>query len=369
MVPEFVGKIIDSRQHRAIGSGFLVLVDRERNEILIATCFHVIERHRTSKHLKFQFFHEGVTVDISCTDQFDQTHDVALLKGEIASSLPTNLQSCVLLSPPHISNGTRFFTVGFGKIPNNNLRANIDYITAVGSISGMSNFNGVEYLQLDSKGILVGMSGSPIIAPKLPFVVGMITFRHNVNPTQQTWSRDLAFATFSAHISALDKRLTGFFLPKDQFASNQSKVDSFLSNGNWYRISNVLLGKSFSLAVARHSPNQLYMCPTNDEDSQWWRIEKYIWNGHYRFTNKFLGSDRWLDTYGIAPHKPFMGETGGFSGQSWVLWEVKKGIYRLTNMFLGDNRALSATIEYENSPSMEIVTNDSSQQWRIDKVE
>ena len=60
----------------------------------------------------------------------------------------------------------------------------------------------------------------------------------------------------------------------------------------------------------------------------------------YRLTNSFLGEKRSLDTYSNNKNDPFMGETGGYSGQYWNLTSLGGGYYRLTNSFLGADRSL-----------------------------
>ena len=46
-------------------------------------------------------------------------------------------------------------------------------------------------------------------------------------------------------------------------------------------------------------------------------------NYYYRLTNTFLGEGRSLDTYSGKTNEPFMGKTGNYSGQFWILTKIK----------------------------------------------
>jgi WD40 repeat protein len=89
----------------------------------------------------------------------------------------------------------------------------------------------------------------------------------------------------------------------------------------------------------------------------------------YRLVNEALGGERSLDTYGVYPYEPFMGESAKFSGQSWQLTPEGSEYYRLTNQFLGKEWALAVSEDGENRLLMADTGGRQAQNWKLVAVD
>lgn len=95
---------------------------------------------------------------------------------------------------------------------------------------------------------------------------------------------------------------------------NQLWRFSPLGNG-YYRITNKSLGESHAIDSDTQAPN---LRPTGNFSGQFWKVIP-TGNGFYRLSNMFQTDAKSFDTYGNAPHDPFLGNTGNYSGQFWRL--------------------------------------------------
>ncbi len=194
-VPSYIGKILFG--DKVIGTGFVV-----HKTGLIATCAHVLQAVDNSpagKTFVFQPLVKGTPLTAIATDRIDSKCDVALLR--LTAPLPKNTRIARLISSSHAKQGTPFQVVGYGRLADVNHSYN--FSPATGFVVGTSDRDGIELLQLDSKQILPGMSGAPVIVEDLGGVVGIVSGRYSIDPTKQTFMRDVGWATKSESLIAL----------------------------------------------------------------------------------------------------------------------------------------------------------------------
>lgn len=161
---------------------------------------------------------------------------------------------------------------------------------------------------------------------------------------------------------------TAILLPN--FAKSESNTSSStlkIDPNKWYRLTNSYLKGGRSLDTYSDGENKPFMGETGNFSGQYWKLTP-IGNGYYRLTNKFLGESRSLDTYRDKENKPFMGKTGDYSGQYWKLSIDKNGSYRLTNKFLGKSRSLDTYSDKENKPFMGKTGSYSGQYWELSQI-
>ena len=136
----------------------------------------------------------------------------------------------------------------------------------------------------------------------------------------------------------------------------------------WYKISNVFLGDEYSLSVKDNDDHNPVMSPAANLQEQRWKFIKEHDN-YYRIINEHVGEYRSLDNYLDGSNEPFLGKTGIFFAQFWLLTHIEKDSYKLTNSFLGKRTVLSINPKDKLLPIMEKLNNKKVQVWRIQKIE
>jgi hypothetical protein len=197
-VPPYIGKLLWN--DKVIGTGFFV-----SNDGLIATCYHVLKvvgDPPIGKTVMFQLLTQDRIVKAAVTNKLDPKHDVALLQA--IEPFPSEIEVARLVDSNAVKPGAQFSVIGYGEIddPGHTYK----YVSARGEIIGPVSRDGVDLLQLESKQILRGMSGAPVVVEELGEVVGVISGRYSVHP-DQTWMRDTGWAAKSEALVALDDRL------------------------------------------------------------------------------------------------------------------------------------------------------------------
>lgn len=182
----YIGTIFLKNQ--PIGTGFLV-----HTSGIVATCYHVVKRAGEpveGKVFSFAPLSGGEHLRLIMTNKFDQVNDLALLN--IDGEMPPGLKMATLMSSDNAKPGTTFRIQGYGILENEG--ASSKYFSALGTITGPTNRAGIEMIQLNSKQILQGMSGGPVVIAETGEVAAVLSGRYSVNPNDQFWMRDTAFA-------------------------------------------------------------------------------------------------------------------------------------------------------------------------------
>jgi len=155
---------------------------------------------------------------------------------------------------------------------------------------------------------------------------------------------------------------------KPQPPAIETTASSFQPDPNmWYRLTNSFLGDGRSLDTYSGTDNRPFMGQTGNYSGQYWRFTA-VGNGYYRMTNSFLKEDRSFDTYSNGENQPFMGKSGGYSGQFWKITRLDNGYFRFTNSFLGDGRSLDTYSGEVNDPFMGQTGNYSGQFWKLTPI-
>lgn len=201
VVPLFIGRLIWKNQ--LVGTGFLV-----HSSGLIATCAHVVEVIQpgeipVGEIFIFEFLSSGQRRRAIVTDKFNQKFDVALL--QLSGSLPEGVKSAVLLQSTAVKSGADFRVTGYGQI--NDPEHQVEFSSAAGVVVGPTLRDGVHLLQLDSKQVVPGMSGSPVLVQANNGVIGVISGRYNQDPKTGFFMRDTVWATKSEDLASLDQNL------------------------------------------------------------------------------------------------------------------------------------------------------------------
>jgi len=187
--------------NKPVGTGFLV-----HESGLIATCYHVVRVAGDSpegQRFIFEFLTDGQTRRAIVTDKLDPQHDIALL--QLTGPLPKEVEPVTLINSEATRSGMNFQVIGFGEV--NDPTHQYRYSSATGVIVGPTDRDGVDLLQLESKQVLRGMSGGPVIAGAVKGVVGLISARYNIDPSTGLWMRDTVWAARSEQIAALHPKL------------------------------------------------------------------------------------------------------------------------------------------------------------------
>lgn len=201
-VPPFIGRLIWNNE--PVGTGFLI-----HQNGLIATCAHVVEDRETGEIpvgevLIFEFLSSGQRRRVKVTNKFNQKYDVVLL--QLSGSIPEEVKSAVLIQSSAAKSGMGFQVTGYGQI--NDPNHQFDFSSATGVVVGPTLRDGVHLLQLDSKQIVPGMSGGPVMVEELNGVVGVISGRYNQDPRTGFFMRDTVWAAKSEDLAVLDQNLS-----------------------------------------------------------------------------------------------------------------------------------------------------------------
>lgn len=199
-VPSYIGQLISD--NRFLGTGFFV-----SNTGIIATCYHVLSplgEQPAGKFIKFHLLNSTLELDCVITDKLDAVNDVALLK--LVGSLPSQEIRVPMLLDSQLAKGNMSLQVtGYGQV--NDDEHKYDFVSAIGTIAGSIGRDGLDLIQLDSKQILPGMSGAPVIIEELGGVIGIVSGRYSIDPNSELWLRDMAWAVRIEHLVSLESEI------------------------------------------------------------------------------------------------------------------------------------------------------------------
>ena len=114
-----------------------------------------------------------------------------------------------------------------------------------------------------------------------------------------------------------------------------------LDTSFYYRLTNKFQGPGQSLDVHSDGSRRLKMAPTADFSGQHWRLID-LGSGKYALRTQYLGECFSLDVINDgANDKPWLNTTGNFTGQSWSLTQWADKSFKLSNDFTGSGKSLN----------------------------
>lgn len=166
-VESFTGQIRDDTGV-VYGSGFVVICSK--SEILVATCYHVVQKSlESNSKIYFKLFSadEEIRVDISASDEVT---DMALLCGVNTKSWE--------IQPPKLSFSETYpvdncLVQGYMTPESYNDSRILKYSSVAGLAVGPEKRDGVEWIKLSIPNVYKGLSGSPVILKNPLRVIGI----------------------------------------------------------------------------------------------------------------------------------------------------------------------------------------------------
>lgn len=165
----------------------------------------------------------------------------------------------------------------------------------------------------------------------------------------------------------MNKYKTLYFLVPLLFVFCEYSLAQEIDTRYWYKISNSYLGADYSLSVLTNDDHNPVMKKSeNTKDEKWKFIKEH--ENYYRIINEEVGEYRSLDNY-LDTNEPFLGKTGIFDAQFWLLTPAGENIYQLTNLLLGTEKALSINPKDKLKLAMEKIEKSETQFWMFEKID
>ncbi|MEU7484865.1 tetratricopeptide repeat protein [Streptomyces sp. NPDC042319] len=186
---------------------------------LVVTCWHVVEPALNRRaQLRFAALDPPVDYSLEPSGALDARHDLLLLRPA-AGAAPTAVPVARLLSADSSRPGDVFSIQGFGEVADRG--HTYDWLSATGTVIGPVERDGIRVLAVESRQVLRGMSGAPVVLPELSGVVGILTARYTAPPDER-WLRDTAWVIPAERIAELAPEvLSVTALPRAQVAPRE----------------------------------------------------------------------------------------------------------------------------------------------------